>query len=240
VAKTTSGFNSDCPIRQYAHGLLLESPFIPSTIDCWAVRAKIKQKRPVGAKPEVWIWLSPKKSTFWPWFPIHSLRPFLAKTYRFATIQNVRDDRQTLTDIDRRTTKCAKGATDSTVGQKCFERFYNFSFEKNTFSAFLFIFCLSIWNSCMGQPEMAGSTKRVLLMVLRHVRREWALLSFHSVCLSGCLLVIPRPRTAYHDWSITTKFGRQVYTCPRTRVSFFGSPISHTFGARWKNMQNFA
>jgi len=52
----------------------------------------------------------------------------------------------------------------------------------------------------------------------RSHRREWALLSFHSVCLS----VIPRP-TAYHDWSITTKFGRQVYTCPRTRVSLFGS-----------------
>jgi len=57
-------------------------------------------------------------------------------------------------------------------------------------------------------------------------------------CLSGCLSVIPRP-TAYHDWSITTKFGRQVYTCPRTRVSLFGSPVSHTFGARGKNMQNF-
>ena len=42
------------------------------------------------------------------------------------------------------------------------------------------------------------------------------------VCLSGCLSVIPRP-TAYHDWSITTKFGRPVYTCPRTRVSLFGS-----------------
>jgi len=60
-----------------------------------------------------------------------------------------------------------------------------------------------------------------------------------SVCLSGCLLVIPHP-TAYHDWSITTKFGRQVYTCPRTHVSLFGSPIFHTFGARVKYMQNFA
>ena len=56
------------------------------------------------------------------------------------------------------------------------------------------------------------------------------------VCLSGCLSVIP----AYHDGSITTKFGRQVYACPRTRVSLFGSPISHTFGARGKNMHNFA
>jgi len=48
------------------------------------------------------------------------------------------------------------------------------------------------------------------------------------VCLSGCLSVIPRP-TAYHNGSITTKFG---WTC----VSLFGSPVSHTFGARGKNM----
>jgi len=33
-------------IRQYAHGLLLESSFVPSRIDCWAVRAKMGQKRP--------------------------------------------------------------------------------------------------------------------------------------------------------------------------------------------------
>jgi len=32
VAKTTSGFNSDHPIQQYARGLLLESPFVPVTI----------------------------------------------------------------------------------------------------------------------------------------------------------------------------------------------------------------
>jgi len=41
-----SGFNSDHTNRQYAHGLLLESPFVPSTTDCWAIRAKIRQKRP--------------------------------------------------------------------------------------------------------------------------------------------------------------------------------------------------
>jgi len=29
---------------------------------------------------------------------------------------------------------------------------------------------------------------------------------------------------SYHDWSITTKFGRQVYTCPQTRVSLFLIP----------------
>jgi len=31
--------------RQYTHGLLLESPFVPSSTDCWAVRAKLRQKR---------------------------------------------------------------------------------------------------------------------------------------------------------------------------------------------------
>jgi len=31
----------------------------------------------VAAKPEVEIWRRPKKSTFWPWFPIHSFRQFL-------------------------------------------------------------------------------------------------------------------------------------------------------------------
>jgi len=43
----------------------------------------------VAAKPEVEIWRRPKKSTFWPWFTIHSFRQFFARTYRFATIQNV-------------------------------------------------------------------------------------------------------------------------------------------------------
>jgi len=32
----------------------------------------------------------------------------------------------------------------------------------------------------------------------------------------------------------------QVHTYPRTRVSLFGSPSSHTLGARGKNMQIFA
>ena len=32
-----------CTIRQYAHSLKLESPFVPSSTDCWAVRAKIRQ-----------------------------------------------------------------------------------------------------------------------------------------------------------------------------------------------------
>jgi len=71
--------------------------------------------------------------------------------------------------------------------------------------------------------------------VLHHVRREWALLSFHSVCLSVCW--------SFRDLQPTTIDRSQpdlVGRCPRTRLSFFGSPISHIFGARGKNMQNFA
>jgi len=28
--------------------------------------------------------------------------------------------------------------------------------------------------------------------------------------------------------------------CPWTRVSLYGSPVSHTLASRWKNMENFA
>ena len=45
-----SGFNSDRTIRQYTHSLLLESPLVPSGTDCWAIRAKIRQKRPSQGK----------------------------------------------------------------------------------------------------------------------------------------------------------------------------------------------
>ena len=54
----------------------------------------------------------------------------------------------------------------------------------------------------------------------------WLIMPIRLVWMS----VIPRP-TVYHDWSITTKFGRQVYTCPRTRVSLFGSRLPH-FGCQ--------
>jgi len=46
VAKTTSGFNSDRIIPQFAHVLLLKSPFVPSSTDCWAVSGKNKAKQP--------------------------------------------------------------------------------------------------------------------------------------------------------------------------------------------------
>jgi len=55
-----------CTIQQYVHRLKLESPFVPSSTDYWAVRAKTRQKTAVTvaveAKPEVEIWRLPKKS----------------------------------------------------------------------------------------------------------------------------------------------------------------------------------
>ena len=91
------------------------------------------------------------------------------------------------------------------------------------------------WLLCEGQTTNLQPLKLYFVICSIIYCITFASLSLHSVCLS----VIPRP-TAYHDWSITTKFGRQVYACPRTRVSLFESPISHTLGARGKNMQNFA
>jgi len=57
----------------------------------------------------------------------------------------------------------------------------------------------------------------MLFFSSRSHRREWALLSFHSVCLS-----------VYHDWSITT------------RVNLFWIPCLPYFGCQRENMQNFA
>jgi len=56
----------DSTIRQYTHGLLLESPFVPSSI-YWLLGCTVKNKAKtavwvaVEAKPEVEIWLRPKK-----------------------------------------------------------------------------------------------------------------------------------------------------------------------------------
>jgi len=108
VAKTTSGLNSDRTVWQYTHGLLLESSFVPSSIDCWAIQAKIGQNgRLSGHRAETEgrnMVVTQKNLTFWPSFPIHSIRQFLTRTYRFTTIQNVTDrqtDRQTDKQTDR-------------------------------------------------------------------------------------------------------------------------------------------
>jgi len=58
-------------------------------------KAKMAISVAIQAKPEVEIWRRPKNSTFWPWFPIHSFRQFLARMYRLATIQNVTDRQMT-------------------------------------------------------------------------------------------------------------------------------------------------
>jgi len=48
--KTTSGFNSDRTIPQCAHGLLLESLFVPSGTDRCSVWAKIGKNRRLGGR----------------------------------------------------------------------------------------------------------------------------------------------------------------------------------------------
>jgi len=58
-------------------------------------------------------------------------------------------------------------------------------------------------------------------------------------CLSVCLDVC-RSFLHLQPTTIDRSQPHLVGTCPRTRVSLFGSPTSHTFGARGKNMQNFA
>jgi len=52
----------------------------------------------IEAKPVVEIWRWHNKSTFWPWFPIHSFEQFLA-TIQNATDRQVTDDRR---QTDRR------------------------------------------------------------------------------------------------------------------------------------------
>jgi len=68
VAKTTSSFNSDRTVQQYAHGLLPESPFVQSSTDRWAVQAKTAVSGAVEAKPEIEIWRQPKNQLFDPGF----------------------------------------------------------------------------------------------------------------------------------------------------------------------------
>jgi len=76
--------------------------------------------------------------------------------------------------------------------------------------------------------------------LLRHVCIAESEPYCHSilfVCLSvGHCTTYSLPRLIDHSqiWSAG------IYTCPWTRVSLFGSPVSHTLGARGKNMQNFA
>jgi len=119
MAKTTLSFNSDHTIRQYAHGLLLESPFVPSSrayqlLGCTGKNnAKTAVPLAVEMKPEVEIWWQPKKSTFWPWFPIHS--------FHFATIQTSQmTDRQHSVPEARQIVQLAKNWGSSKKGKKPF------------------------------------------------------------------------------------------------------------------------
>jgi len=75
-------------------------------------KAKTAVFMTIEVTPEVEIWQRPKKSTFWPWFLLHSFRQFLVRTYRFTTIQNITDDRQT---DDRRHTVPKATAKDISI-----------------------------------------------------------------------------------------------------------------------------
>ena len=66
-------------------------------------KAKTAVSVAVEAKPEVEIWRRPKKVNFLTLVSYSLLQTVLARTYRFATIQNVTDRRQT---TDRQTVIC--------------------------------------------------------------------------------------------------------------------------------------
>ena len=113
-----SGFNSDRKIRQYAHGLLLETPFVTSSTDCWAIRAKIRQKRPSwwpqrrNRKQKYGGDL--KNELFDPSFLFTPSDTFSLGRTILLQYKTLETDRQ----MDRQTTYCTIGSTDSTVGQK--------------------------------------------------------------------------------------------------------------------------
>jgi len=101
----------------------------------------------VAAKPEVEIWRRPKKSTFSPWFPIHSFRQYFTRTYRFATIQNVTDDIQT---HDRQ--------TDDTSCQR-HDRWYSRPKIMETTMA-TFVFRWLQWDICVNLLRTVGLVKK--------------------------------------------------------------------------------
>jgi len=77
---------------------------------------------------------------------------------------------------------------------------------------------------------------RLLCRILCNVRIAESEPYCHSICLSVCLDVC----RSFRDLQPTTIDRSQPNLVGRTRVSLFGSPVSHTLGARGKNMENFA
>jgi len=110
-------FNSDHTIRQYAHGLLLESQFQRSSTDCWAIRAKIRQNGRLGGRSGETgsrnMVATPKMNFLTLFTPSETFSLGRTVLPQYKTLQT---DRQT--DDRRQTTHCTKGSTDSTVGQK--------------------------------------------------------------------------------------------------------------------------
>ena len=108
MSKTTSSFNSDRTIRQYAQGLLLESPFLPSFTDRWVERSKMRQKRP---SREVEIWRRPQNQFFDPGF-------LFTPSDSFSLGRTVSQQYKTLQTTDRRQTDDDTVCQRRTVDQK--------------------------------------------------------------------------------------------------------------------------
>jgi len=84
----------------------------------------------------------------------------------------------------------------------------------------------------IGDRCIVSSLQRVSLIVIPFCLSVWMSVG-HSVTYS-----LPRLIDHNQIWSVLVwEIGDPKRL---TRVNFFGSPISHTFGSRGKNMQNFA
>ena len=95
-------------------------------------------------------------------------------------------------------------------------------------------------NICQSYSKnKSGSFFDSQCTLLRHVRIAESEPYCHSI-LFVCLSIIPRP-TAYHDWSITTKFGRQVYTIylSSDQCKPFWTPCLPYFGCQREKYAKF-
>ena len=88
----------------------------------------------------------------------------------------------------------------------------------------------------MALCEEVGILPLMLILLLRHVRREWALLSFHSVCLSvSHSATYSLPRLISHNQICSAGIYLSLDPCKP-----FWIPYLPYFRCQRENMQNFA
>ena len=89
---------------------------------------------------------------------------------------------------------------------------------------------------CVHRSYPSEQLFSLSLCLLRHVRREWALLSFHSVCLSvGHSATYSLPRLIDHNQIWSAGIYLSLDPCKP-----FWIPYLSYFGCQRENMQNFA